>query len=193
MLRTDQDSGWQNNRKTKVILFSGKAGTGKTTCANILKRLIEHDFLLVDIDSFAKGVKFEAKAQGWNGEKDAVGRKLLQDVGRIGRERDPNTWVNQVIDRSMHPIPKDAVIVDDWRYPNELNRLRNNKLFQVISVRINCPDKEILSGTAEANDSSETALPTENDTSTYDFFIDNSGSLEDLEQELLVVMEAVIK
>jgi len=117
----------------------------------------------------------------------------LQDVGRAGRERDPNTWVNQVIERSMNPIPKDVVIVDDWRYPNELNRLRNNKSFEVISIRIDAPERETLNGTSEANDSSETALPIENDTSVYDFFIDTSGSLEETEQDLLVIMEAVIK
>lgn len=183
---------WQHG-KTKIILFSGKAGTGKTTSANILKKLIGQDFFLVDIDSFADGVKLEATKKGWNGKKDAYGRKFLQDVGREGREKDINVWVNQVIARSINPIPKDVVIVDDWRYPNELQRLRNNKLFDVISIRINAPEREILAGTKEANDSSETALSSKNDLEIYNFFINNSGTLKELEEELLSVMEAIIE
>lgn len=183
---------WQHG-KTKIVLFSGKAGTGKTTSANILKKLVEQDFLLVDIDSFANGVKLEASRKGWDGKKDVSGRKFLQDVGREGREKDNNIWVNQVIERSIQPIPKDVVIIDDWRYPNELQRLKNNKLFDVISVRINAPEREILTGTKEANDSSETALSSENNLSVYDFFIENSGTIKELEEELLSVMEVIIK
>lgn len=188
----DRKTGWLHG-KTKVILFSGKAGTGKTTSANILKSLVDDHFILVDIDSFARGVKEAATKLGWDGNKDATGRKLLQDVGREGRERDPNTWVDQVISRSLHPIPKDVVIIDDWRYPNELKRLRNNKMFDVISIRINAPDREILNGTSEANDSSETALPCENDKEMYDFFIDNFYGMDELELELIDVMEKILK
>jgi len=66
-------------------------------------------------------------------------------------------------------------------------------MFDVISIRIHAPEKEMLNGTAEASDSSETALPYENDADTYDFYVDNSGSLDDLESELIDIMETVLK
>lgn len=191
-LLNPKEESWLHG-KTKIVLFSGKAGVGKTTSANILKKLVDDHFILVDIDSFAKGVKNAATKLGWDGEKNAIGRKLLQDVGREGRERNPNIWVDQVISRSLNPIPKDVVIIDDWRYPNELKRLRNNKMFEVISIRLHAPEREVLSGTAEATDSSEIALPCENDTELYDFYINNFGAIDELETELITVMEIILK
>ncbi len=74
------------NGKVLCVLFSGKAGVGKTTSANILYKIMSKNNLEVEIGSFAIGVKSTALHMGWDGEKDAKGRKLLIDIGMAGRE-----------------------------------------------------------------------------------------------------------
>ena len=66
-------------------------------------------------------------------------------------------------------------------------------MFEVISIRLHAPEREVLSGTAEATDSSEIALPCENDTELYDFYINNFGAIDELETELITVMEIILK
>jgi hypothetical protein len=53
---------------------------------------------------------------GWNSEKDARGRKLLQDIGTAGREYRRDCWVRH--------LPHYPVIVDDVRYINEAAAIR---------------------------------------------------------------------
>jgi hypothetical protein len=74
-------------------MVSGRAGSGKSTfsnyCIDYLKSL-GHRATLVP---FAKGVKRTAKdCFGWDGKKDRKGRKLLQDIGLVGRAYNENLW-----------------------------------------------------------------------------------------------------
>ena len=68
---------------SKIVLFSGKAGTGKTTASNYLLYLAEKNGYLLH---FATMVKDIAKRYfWWDGVKDEKGRRLLQEIGRTGR------------------------------------------------------------------------------------------------------------
>ena len=155
--------GWNFADATYVVLISGKAGVGKTLTANTLvKKLEEFDSsLLVIKNSFAKGVKELSKDFGWDGEKDEKGRKLLQDVGRLGREVNEDFWVDKMLVdtyEQTNSIPPNIIIIDDWRFPNESNYFKDKPRVKLFNVRIEAPDREILKGTPEYNDSSETAL-----------------------------------
>ena len=82
--------------KMKIITLSGKAGCGKNYCANIINKLVDeknNEF------AYADSIKDIAKSIGWNGIKDEKGRKLLQDIGRVGREYNKDTWINFTIDK----------------------------------------------------------------------------------------------
>jgi hypothetical protein len=97
---------------TKTIGITGLAGAGKTYAATCFKLRTRGE-----IWSFAAEIKSIAKAIGWNGEKDARGRKLLQDLGSIGREYDRQCWVDL--------MPTDRpLIIDDVRYINEAAAIR---------------------------------------------------------------------
>jgi hypothetical protein len=100
-------------RLTKTIGITGLAGAGKTYAATWFKLRTGGE-----IWSFAAEIKSIAKAIGWNGEKDARGRKLLQDLGSIGREYNRQCWVDL--------MPTDRpVIIDDLRYINEAAAIRS--------------------------------------------------------------------
>ena len=98
---------------SKTIGITGLAGAGKTYAATWFKLRTGGE-----IWSFAAEIKRIAATMGWNGEKDARGRKLLQDLGSIGREYDRQCWVNR--------MPTDRpVIIDDVRYINEAAAIRS--------------------------------------------------------------------
>lgn len=100
-------------RLTKTIGITGLAGAGKTYAATWFKLRTGGE-----IWSFAAEIKRIAALMGWDGEKDARGRKLLQDLGSAGREYDRKCWVSR--------MPTDrAVIIDDVRFVNEAAAIRS--------------------------------------------------------------------
>lgn len=72
-----------------------------------------------------------SKYFGWDGKKDERGRKLLQMIGSIGREYNPNCWINLLDDLIMDHIKNNAsfnemiFIIDDVRFNNEADWIHN--------------------------------------------------------------------
>ena len=66
----------------KVVCISGKAQHGKDTTAGMMKTVLESMGHTVLIAHYGDLVKYVCRTFfGWNGEKDAYGRSLLQKVG----------------------------------------------------------------------------------------------------------------
>lgn len=181
---------WSFADKTYVILISGKAGVGKTTFANfVVKELNEKNLpIYVSKGSFARGVKIAAcTGFNWDNIKNRKGRRLLQQIGAIGREYNENLWVESLLNSLT--ITPNILIIDDWRFPNEeIYFLRRPDLYSLFRIRIEARKRESLRGTSEYNDISETSLVSgENYLNNnlkceyYDLIIDNNDStLEDL-------------
>lgn len=175
------------------FMFSGKAGTGKTYSAAVVKSICASAGLSVKLVSFATGVKSIATSMGWNGKKDARGRKLLQSVGYIGRAYDPTIWVRTAFGfvEEDDYYPFDVVIVDDWRFVNEINYVdKYELLYKTIPIRLHAPDREILLATPEYNDASETELD------SYQFpssnIVNNSvGSTTHYDALVSIVMKSI--
>ena len=187
--RLEASTGWEDNRP-HIVLISGKAGVGKSTFASTLSKVVrEHEDANKQIimrQPLAWGVKRTAMGMGWDREKDVKGRRLLQGIGRIGREYDPNMWVKiadqAICDTQYFYGSLEArlayVWIDDWRFKNEIKWfLAKDYQFRIHTVRITAPNREILKGTPEALDISEVDL---DDFTEYDFVIDNRGSLDEL-------------
>ena len=123
----------------KIIALSGKAESGKNFYANLLKSCIEDSFNeKVCLIAFADVLKHTARTYfGWNGEKDEVGRGLLQKVGTELREKNnPDIWTNITCDliKFMSSEYK-WFIVTDVRFERELLALKM-RFPQVYPVRI---------------------------------------------------------
>lgn len=162
----------------KVVCISGKAQHGKDTTAGMMKTALESMGHTVLIAHYGDLVKYVCRTFfGWNGEKDAYGRSLLQKVGTdIVREQRPNYWVDFVKDMlSMFPNEWDFVLIPDSRFPNEIDGLKQSG-FNVIHLRVRRENFESPLTTEQQNHPSETAL----DHVVPDFLIVNDGILEDL-------------
>lgn len=154
-----------------IILVSGLAGSGKTTFAEMLKGLYQRFY----IASFAEPIKRVATTvYAWDGNKDDRGRKLLQDIGTIGRDYDENIWIKKLCYKAdvVHAVGR-PVVVDDWRYPNEYSYLFHAG-YDVVKVRIIGRKNENMQFTH----ASETALQTVEDVQPeyFDYIISNSIS-----------------
>lgn len=106
------------------IAFIGKICTGKTYISKQLANI--HN---CKIFSFASKIKELAADLFDMKQKD---RKLLQDLGEKMREINYNVWVNYLIKKIKD---EERVIIDDLRYTNEYNALRENG-FIIIKLEI---------------------------------------------------------
>src|SRR5574344_993854 len=102
----------------KIILISGKAEAGKTTTANMIKDILE--------------------------KKDKAGRSLLQYWGTdVVRKKDPNFWVMASIDlANVIKDEFDYMIVDDCRFPNEIDLWKCLTAYPVLTIRVIRPGHE---------------------------------------------------
>jgi hypothetical protein len=195
-------------KKPVFVLIAGKAGTGKTSLANYLvSKLGELKGIGVIQVAFANEIKTVArKIFGWTGEKDHKGRRLLQVIGtECGREYDEDIWVRKTVQHvmDMNLYPPNFIIIDDWRFPNECYFIKNQPFYDVVTIRIEAPNREQLKGTPEENHPSETSLPSgfSPETSiypagykdrTYDYVLDNTKDFTNLysqADEILAYLE----
>lgn len=173
-----------------MVLFTGKAGVGKTTSACFASEFTYRKrFLNSGVFSFAYGVKKCAREFfSWDGVKDVYGRNLLQKIGNFGREINPDNWINYLL-ADVEESDSNICFVDDCRFLNEI--LIPKKFLKVYTVRIEAPDREILKGTPAYDDPSETSLPS-GVNELYDFVIWNTGTKEDLKEAVEKIVDTIL-
>lgn len=167
-----------------IVLLSGKAEAGKTLASNIIKENLEKEGKRVLILSFAGYLKFIAKEYfGWNGKKDREGRTLLQYLGtNVVRKKNPDFWVKTVYDLIYTFEDEfDYFILDDTRFPNEIDYFHKRDPLSYVSVRINRLNFENSLNEEQRNHLSETGL----DSREMDIEIYSSSGRDNLENEIL--------
>lgn len=171
----------------KVIAISGKAGSGKDTVASIIRKQLAEQWISCRIIHYADLLKFICeKYFDWDGQKDELGRRLLQYVGTdVIRGQNPDFWVDFVATMLKYFGSRwEYVLIPDARFPNEISRLREAG-FSVTYLKIERPMFQ-NSLTDEQNlHASETAL----DDCPPDSTITNSGTIEELNDAVTTWME----
>lgn len=179
-----------NLTHTLCFLFSGKAGTGKSFACDLAMEECNRLGLKIIKTPFAYGVKNTARFMGWDGKKDALGRRLLQQIGAAGRAYDRDIWVKAALTYVEESVgyPYDAIFVDDWRFTNEILYIQKHQpLYRVIDTRIFAPNNESLLGTIEYLDKSETEL----DNFSFDFYVNNNNHPDISKQVKDIVNKAI--
>ena len=151
-----------------LLLLSGKAGAGKDTFADSIASLGFHKY------SFAKALKDEASRGGWDGQKDFRGRVLLQQLGTVWRNYEPDHWIR----RLQKSITHDLVAITDCRYRNEISLMQTwgrENGYSVVTVRINRSDHDNGLSPEARSHPSECEL----DGESFDMVVENNGPLLD--------------
>lgn len=170
----------------KILMISGKSGSGKDTFANIMREKLEKVGCNCITLHYADLVKYYLKQYyNWDGVKDEKGRTLLQQLGTNKvRAKFPDYWA-ETIAKFLAAIPNDfdCAFIPDARFPNEIEVVKQYNP-NAISIRIERYNKD---GTAytnpvftteQLNHPSETSL---DNYENFDYIIENySDNLAEL-------------
>ena len=168
----------KNSDKTQILLLSGKAGSGKNTFGDMLKKELGNKDKKVLMLAYADYLKFICYTYfGWDGKKDKKGRTLLQIKGDEITIVDKNFFVDIVIDLIKVLYSKyDFFIVTDARFKNEILEIKR-QFKNVKSIRIVRPNFKTTLTKEQQRHKSEVEL----DYFNFNHYIENN-SLEGLKQ-----------
>ena len=167
----------------KVILISGKAQNGKDTVADFLHKALVNDGKRVLVTHYADLLKYICTNYfGWDGNKDARGRQMLQYVGTdVIRKQNQTLWVDFVsmLLKYFHEN-WEYVIIPDCRFPNEVTTMVENG-FDTVHLRVVRNNFKSPLTEEQQQHPSEIAL----DKVEPDYFIYNDGTLGELEENII--------
>lgn len=173
----------------KVICISGYAQHGKDTSALYMKTALQ-DVGRVLIIHYADLLKYICSQYfGWDGRKNSAGRTLLQYIGTdIVRKKAPDFWVDFV--SSMLTVfgeNWDYILIPDCRFPNEIDRLKENG-FDVTHVRV------VRSGFKSPLSQEQQMHPSETALDAYpaDYILHNDGALQDLRGKVNDLLQELV-
>lgn len=151
----------------KVYVVNGFPCSGKTTFEEYVGKLVKHISILSTISPIEK----MAYDFGWNGEKDAKGRKLLADLKRawVTYDDQPFRYISYELQGIDYDWP-DCVVFIDSREPEEIKKLCEE--FEAKSVLIR---RATVENREQSNESDANVLNYD-----YDIVIENNGDLSDL-------------
>jgi hypothetical protein len=159
--------------KTFDIGLIGLAGSGKDTVADIICAELNYKRA-----SFATALKNLCFSMGWNGHKDARGRKLLQDVGMAFREYDKDIWVDKTASSILN---NHKYVFTDVRFSNEAHYIKHSR--NGIIIRVVRPDLEIGLAHQHVSEKGQREID-------VDYTIMNHGTIDDLK---LLVMGLMLR
>ncbi len=180
----------------KIILISGKSASGKDAVAHVLKEQLEERGKTVLVIHFGDPVKWIARDFfNWDGQKGIEGRQLLQDIGTtMMRGYNPVYWA-EIVGQFVAAANKwDYVLIPDLRFQNEYETIckYNNDVTLVRVERFNEDGTKYINPTMtqeQANHISECEL----DNFAFDFIIENSGTLKDLQASVKTMLDLGMK
>lgn len=173
-----------------LVGISGKAESGKTTFANLLKENFKEKGQKVMLINYGDMVKHIAcQYYNWSGNKDEEGRTLLQKIGtERGRNIDSLIWI-QMVEKIINICSRDydIAIIADCRFPNELDYWNTNNK-RMVKIRIERPYHESRLTNKQKLHISETALDNYNG---FDMTIVNT-SLDELKEQSKEIANSIL-
>ncbi|MBW3660304.1 MAG: hypothetical protein KY397_01550 [Gemmatimonadetes bacterium] len=161
------------------IAFGGSMQVGKTTAADWLVE--RHGFVKYALADSIKEIA--CRDFEWDGLKDDRGRRLLQEIGDVGRNYRPDLWLDRFAAR-LQADPASRAVVDDVRLEREVRYLRDLGFVVALVVR---PADRIATLPLQARRSHPTETGLEG--VQLDVAVDNSGSFE----AFYVRLDALVK
>ena len=171
----------------QIIMICGKARSGKDTLADFLiEDLKDKKPCKVQIGQYIK--YYAMKYFGWDGKDETKPRDLFNKLGTeiIRNKIDPNFHINRLVeDIEVLSYFYDTFIVSDVRFPIEIEKVKE-KYNNVVTIKVQRDSNELTE--SQKKEVSETALDNYTD---YDYFIDNNGTLEELESKAKALLKKI--
>ena len=183
-------------RKPIILLISAKAQHGKDTFASAFKEEAknksEYRTLIIKYGDILKYVCKEYF--NWNGEKDEVGRQILQQVGtNLCRNNNSDVWVNCVIEivKGLQ-TEYDFVCIPDVRFPNEITAWESTDFF-TFTVRLTRVNEDGIlfdNGLTEEQKQHPSEIALDNYRFNYEIYNQN---INDINAAAQVILEDILK
>ena len=182
------------NRNPIIILIAGKARSGKNTVSKILESEFIKEKKEVIISPYTKYLKeYIHNITDWNIEdENNKPRDLLQKLSselikeKLGLE---NIFINrQIEDIKIYSYFKDVIIINDVRFPKEIDTIKN--IFSnVVSIQVK--RSNYISGLTkeQLQDVTETSLDNYNN---FDYIIENDD-IELLKEDTINIFKSLQK
>ena len=177
----------------KLVVFGGKANSGKDTSAEYLDRFYEEKGLKVVNIQIAYYIKMYAKQIGnWDGAEDTKPRDLLQRIGTevIRNTIDKDFFIKRILeDIEVYSHFFDVITISDARFHREFDKIRKKfpEAYCVHVTRPNYVSRLTAKQKAHATEAEVDTYP------KYDYELVNDGTLEDLEKRVKKLMKEVDK
>jgi len=154
-----------------VIITNGSGTVGKDTIYKIMNKYVE----CVKYSSIDT-IKEISRHFGCDGEKTEKNRKLWSDLKRISVEYNDMPFKETcfIIDDFKIDLIKGRILLIDIREPEEITKIKN-KFPDVITLLVTNDNVDII----ESNSSDASVLNYK-----YDYIIDNSGSIDELNEKV---------
>lgn len=173
----------------KIILIGGKARSGKDTLADFIIEELEKKERKVCKVQVGQYIKYYAeKYFGWDGSEETKPRDLLIKIGTeiIRKKIDPDFHINRLIeDIKVLSYFYDTFVVSDIRFPVEIEKPKK-EFDNVITIKTIRESDEL--NEKQKGHITETGLDNYN---SFDYIVDNSGSLEDLKEQAIKIVKEI--
>lgn len=163
----------------KYIIINGYPRSGKSTFADMMVEYLQKYEYYATQFSTVDFVKYIALQIGWDGEKDARGRKFLSDLKQLM----VNSPTGNIVKRNVIKTAESFDMFNNTespsyvflmcREPKEIQEYVETLGATAIFVRRSC-DEEL------SNDSDKNV-----ENFSYHYYVDNTGGLVDLEGEVI--------
>lgn len=179
-------------KQIKIFIICGKARSGKSTVAGIIRNSYEKKNLKVLNLMYSEYLKnYAKKITGWDGNERTKPRTFLQELGTdyIRKNIDENFFVKRLVeDLEIYSNFFDIITISDARFLNEIEVPKNYYKCFTIKVETDKISEELTE--IEKRHISENYIDL---ITNYDFVIKNNGTILDLKNNVLKIVEEVEK
>lgn len=174
-----------------IFLISGKARSGKDSTADVIMKKLNGKSTKIAMADYLKYIAI--KYYNWNGEKDEVGRSLLQRLG-TDKIREQLGWDTFHVERVCQDIriiedKYDYVFVPDVRFKNEVYYTQAKFPYNTTTIHVERLGFESPLTEEQQQHRSENDL----NGFTYDYEIKSESGLNKLEEQIDLVLGDFIK